>query len=80
MFKDLSKIKKEGFKMKKEIKKMRWIMYATLFIITIILSACGNSETTDVQTKKIVSVAITKPWDSMIPLNTNSNYSRFVYS
>ena len=65
--------------MKKEIKKMRWIMYATLFIITIILSACGNSETTDVQTKKIVSVAITKPWDSMMPLNTNSNYSRFVY-
>lgn len=28
---------------------------------------------------KIVSVAISKPWDSMMPLNTNSNYSRFVY-
>lgn len=39
--------------MKKEIKKMRWIMSTMLFIIAIILSACGNSETTNVQTKKL---------------------------
>ncbi len=28
---------------------------------------------------KIVTVAMTSAWDSMMPLNTNSNYSVFVY-
>ena len=29
--------------------------------------------------EKTVSVALPKAWDNMMPLNTNSNYSRFVY-
>jgi peptide/nickel transport system substrate-binding protein len=33
----------------------------------------------DTTTPKIVTAAMTSAWDSMMPLNTNSNYSLFIY-
>ncbi len=38
-----------------------------------------SSPATVASEPKIVTVAMTSAWDSMMPLNTNSNYSVFVY-
>ncbi len=68
--------------------RSKWAKTAVLLLVSIlVLTACSSAQTTQptpstqpaAPKPKVVTLAATNAWDSMMPLNTNSNYGSLVY-
>ncbi|MCL2703910.1 MAG: peptide ABC transporter substrate-binding protein [Defluviitaleaceae bacterium] len=48
-------------------------------MLTGLLAGCAADGATAGTGEKVITMAMTNPWDTMMPLNTNSNYGRVIY-
>lgn len=56
--------------------------YVSWLLLIVMLAGCllfPQAGTVEAEGEKTVAVALPLAWDNMMPLNTNNNYSRFVY-